>query len=169
MNILCFIASYKIIPAATDTLKESELKLESIRDYLSVTIENREKKGKSTDYVKIHETEKNNYSLICTSRRCKLLEDALPLVSTIIKLSFSIEDSQKKSFDFKVSKSQFSFEKQSSSNNVIIDDQITGLCKNISSIKTSLKDHILFVFNKFVTSFEIYQQKMESIINFITY
>ena len=153
----------------TDTLKESELKLEAIRDYLSVTIENKEKKGKSTDFVKIHETEKNNYSLICTSRRCKLLEDALPLVSAIVKLSFSIEDSQKKSFDFKVSKSQFSFEKQSSSNNVIIDDQITGLCKNISSIKTSLKDHILFVFNKFVTSFEIYQQKMESIINFITY
>ena len=152
----------------TDTLKESELKLEAIRDYLSVTIENKEKKGKSTDYVKIHETEKNNYSLICTSRRCKLLEDALPLVSAIVKLNFSIEDSQKKSFDFKVSKSQFSFEKQSSSNNVIIDDQITGLCKNISSIKTSLKDHILFVFNKFVTSFEIYQQKLESIINFIT-
>jgi DNA mismatch repair protein MutS len=153
----------------TDTLKESELKLEAIREHLSSIIENKEKKGKSADYVKIHETEKNNYSLICTSRRCKLLEDALPLVSTIIKLSFSIEDSQKKSFDFKVSKSQFSFEKQSSSNNVIIDDQITGLCKNISSIKTSLKDHILFVFNKFVTSFEIYQQKMESIINFITY
>ncbi len=152
----------------TDTLKESELKLEAIREHLSSIIENKEKKGKSADYVKIHETEKNNYSLICTSRRCKLLEDALPLVSTIIKLSFFIEDSQKKSFDFKVSKSQFSFEKQSSSNNVIIDDQLTGLCKNISSIKTSLKDHILFVFNKFVTSFEIYQQKMESIINFIT-
>jgi len=151
----------------TDTLKESELKLETIRDYLSITIENKEKKGKTTDYVKIHETEKNNYSLICTSRRCKILEDALPAASTIVKLSFSIEDLIK-SFDFKISKTQFSFEKQSSSNNVIVDEQIIGLCKNISSIKSSLKDHVLFVFNKFVTSFEIYQQKLESIINFIT-
>ena len=151
----------------TDTLKESELKLETIRDYLSVAIENKEKKGKTTDYVKIHETEKNNYSLICTSRRCKILEDALPVTSTIVKLSFSIEDLTK-SFDFKVSKTQFNFEKQSSSNNVIVDDQIIGLCKNISSIKSSLKDHILFVFNKFVTRFEVYQQKLESIINFIT-
>ena len=154
----------------TDTLKESELKLEAIREYLSITIENKEKKGKSADYVKIHETEKNNYSLICTSRRCKLLEDALPVTNTIVKLNFlNIITNDKKSFDFKVSKSQFSFEKQSSSNNVIIDDQIIGLCKNISSIKTSLKDHILLVFNKFVTSFELYQQKLESIINFTTY
>ena len=151
----------------TDTLKESELKLETIRDYLSVTIENKEKKGKTTDYVKIHETEKNNYSLICTSRRCKILEDALPSTNSIVKLSFSIEDLTK-SFDFKISKTQFSFEKQSSSNNAIVDDQIIGLCKNISSIKSSLKDHVLFVFNKFVSSFEIYQQKLESIINFIT-
>jgi DNA mismatch repair protein MutS len=54
----------------TDILKQSELKLEAIREYLSGIIENKEKKGKSADYVKIHETEKNNSSLICTSRRC---------------------------------------------------------------------------------------------------
>ena len=152
----------------TDTLKESELKLEAIREYLSLTIENREKKGKTTDYVKIHETEKNNFSLICTSRRCKILSDALPATTSIVKLKYN-NDNVEKSFDFKVSKTQFSFEKQSASNNIIVDEQITGLCKNISSIKTSMKDLVLFVFNKFVTSFESYQQKLESIINFITY
>jgi DNA mismatch repair protein MutS len=152
----------------TDTLKESELKLEAIREYLSLTIENREKKGKTTDYVKIHETEKNNFSLICTSRRCKILSDALPAISSIVRLKY-INDTMEKSFDFKVSKPQFSFDKQSASNNIIVDEQITGLCKNISSIKTSMKDLVLFVFNKFVTSFELYQQKLESIINFITY
>jgi DNA mismatch repair protein MutS len=158
----------------TDTLKESELKLEAIREYLSLTIENKEKKGKTTDYVKIHETEKNNFSLVCTSRRCKILSDALPASSSIVRLKY-INDAnndntaEKKSFDFKVSKTQFSFEKQSASNNIIVDEQITGLCKNISSIKTSMKDLVLFVFNKFVTSFELYQQKLEAIINFITY
>ena len=152
----------------TDTLKESELKLEAIRVYLSLTIENKEKKSKTTDYVKIHETEKNNFSLLCTSRRCKILSDALPAISSIVNLKY-INDNTEKSFEFKVSKNQFSFEKQSASNNIIVDDQITGLCKNISSIKTSMKDLVLFVFNKFVTSFEMYQQKLESIINFITY
>lgn len=151
----------------TDTLKESELKLESIREYLSGIIENKEKKGKTTDYVKIHETEKNNYSLICTSRRCKFLEDALPSTNTIVKLNFDTTNN-KKTFDLNVSKKQFSFVKQTSSNNSIIDEQINDLCKNISSIKVSMKDLIAIVFNKFVISFEAYQQKLESIINFIT-
>ena len=159
----------------TDTLKESELKLEAIRDYLNVTIENKEKKGKNTDYVKIHETEKNNYSLLCTSRRCKILEDALPQATTTVKLNYisnndvDFANDKKNFFDFKVSKSQFNFEKQTSTNNVILDDQIIGLCKNISYIKSSLKDLVLLVFNKFVTSFEVYQEKLESIINFITH
>ena len=96
------------------------------------------------------------------------MSDALPATTSIVKLKYN-NDNVEKSFDFKVSKTQFSFEKQSASNNIIVDEQITGLCKNISSIKTSMKDLVLFVFNKFVTSFESYQQKLESIINFITY
>ena len=45
----------------TDTLKDSEFALESIREYLSNLIENKEKKAtKSSEFVKIHETEKNN-------------------------------------------------------------------------------------------------------------
>jgi DNA mismatch repair protein MutS len=151
----------------TDTLKVSELKLESIREYLSGVIENKEKKGKTTDYVKIHETEKNNYSLISTSRRCKILEDALPTINTTVILNYDTNNN--KTFELKVSKKQFGFEKQSASNNIIVDDQIIGLCKNISSIKTSMKDLVLLVFNKFVTSFESFQKKLESIINFITY
>ena len=152
----------------TSILKESELKLNSIAEYLSALIENKEKKtGKTTDYVKIHETEKNNFSLISTSRRCKLLQDALPNEATIIKLKYDSNSS--KTFDFKISKSQFEFEKQSASNNCILDEQINSLCKNISVIKVSLRDLITLVYNKFVVNFEQYQSKLESIINFITH
>ena len=152
----------------TTILKDSELKLNSISDYLSKIIENKEKKssGKTKDYVKIHETEKNNYSLVSTSRRCKLLLDALPSENTIIKLKY--DETMNMSFDFKISKKQFEFEKQSSSNNFIVDEQINGLCKNISSIKVSMKDLIVLVYNKFVFKFEAFQQKLESIINFVT-
>jgi DNA mismatch repair protein MutS len=130
-------------------------------------IENKEKKNvKSTDYVKIHETEKNNFSLICTVRRCKLLLDALPTQPTIIKLKYN--DSNNEFFHFTVSKSLFSFEKQSSANNFIINDKIKDLCKTISSIKISMKDLITDVFNKFITSFHLFREKMESIIHFIT-
>lgn len=148
----------------TDTLKDSEQGLESIREYLSNLIENKEKKStKSNEFVKIHETEKNNYSLVCTSRRCKILQDALPNVETNITLNMST-----KPFTFVVSKSHFSFEKQSSSNNFIIDSQINNFCKTISSIKISLKDLITLIYNRFIEGLSLYQSQMEKIINFIT-
>ena len=71
----------------TDLLKESEMKLETIRVYLNSLIETAEKKsGKTTEYIKIHETEKNNLSLISTSRRCKLLTEILPKDTSIVTL-----------------------------------------------------------------------------------
>ena len=151
----------------TMTLKDSELRLNSIAEYLSVLIENKEKKTlKTTEYVKIHETEKNNYSLISTSRRCKILLDSLPTEQTIVTLKHDATFNKK--FDFKISKKQFEYEKQSASNNCIVDEQINGLCKSISSIKVSLKDLITLVYNKFVFNFESFQDKLESIINFVT-
>ena len=151
----------------TESLKDSELKLTAISEYLSSLIENKEKKnGKTTDFVKIHETEKNNFSLVSTSRRCKLLQEALPNDPSIVTLKYGINKSKK--YEFKISKSQFEFEKQSAANNFIFDEQINGLCKNISSIKISMKDLITLVFNKFITNFEAFQPKLESIINFIT-
>jgi DNA mismatch repair protein MutS len=152
----------------TDTLRESEIKLEEIRIYLSSLIENKEKKSsKTSDYVKIHETEKNNFSLLSTSRRCKLLADSLPSSEAITRLSF-ISKGSTKMFDLKVSKNLFIFEKQSASNNYIVNEQINSLCKTISSIKISMRDLITLVYNKFVVKIESYQNKLESIINFIT-
>jgi len=152
----------------TETLKDCELKLDSIQVYLSKLIENKEKKNaKSSDYVKKHETEKNNFSLLCTSRRCKILADALPTTETNVSLYYDEQNINKK-YDFKVSKTKFTFDKQSASNNFISDEQISGLCKNISSIKVSMKDLITDVFNKFIVQFEQYQDKLESIINFVT-
>ncbi len=150
----------------SNLLKKSEAKLESIRYYLNSIIPD---KGKTTDFIKIHETEKNNYSLVMTNRRCKLLESVLPIESMIIKLKYNIDNElNDNEFEFKVSKKQFEFHKQSSSNNTINDNQINDLCKNISITKNSLKDIIQLVYNKIINKFEMYQSKIESIINFIT-
>ena len=157
----------------TETIKESEDKLESIRLYFSSLIENKEKKGKTktktNDYVKTHETEKNNFSLVCTNRRCKLLEDALPTSKTFINLQYnSSYNNQDKSFEFKICKKDFEFHKQSAANNFITDEQINRLCKNISTIKVSLKEIITNVFYKFVDKFGEFKSQIESIINFVT-
>jgi len=150
----------------SELLKDSELGLEAIRVYLSNLIENKEKKTtKSNDFVKIHETEKNSYGLICTSRRCKILQDSLPDKETNTLLSIN----DIKQFTFIISKKQFSYEKQSASNNFIIDVQINNFCKTISSIKISMKDLITVIYNRFIEKLgNDYQTKIQKIINFIT-
>jgi len=164
----------------TSILKESEAKLESIQLYFSSLIESKDKKKASEstkpESVKIHETEKNNIGLISTSRRCKLLIDSLPKDATIVTLQYNINNNNsnnsldtKKKFEFKISKTQFSFEKQSSSNNFIVDEQINEQCKNISTLKNATKDLVSLVYNKFISKFESYQKELEIIVQFITY
>ena len=146
-----------------DTIKASEEKLEAIKNYLNCLILD---KGKTNEFIKIHETEKNNFSLICTSRRCKLLEDNLPQTAMSVKLKLNQDSNEE--FDFKISKKQFTFSKQTASNNIIEDDQIKGICKTITTIKVEMKELITHVYYKFVEKFESFQYEMESIINFIT-
>lgn len=148
----------------TITLKESEMKLEAIRFYLNGLIENKEKKG-GPELVKIHETEKNKSGLVSTSRRCKLLEDALPVKSTTVKLKLGNDGGH---FDFTVSKKQFEYSKQTASNDFIADHQITDICKNITHIKVAMKDVITAVYNAFLVQFETFQMHLECIVNFVT-
>jgi len=146
-------------------LNNSESKLEAIKNYLNSLIHD---KGKNSEFIKIHETEKNNFSLLCTSRRCKMLEDALPSTPFIVTLSYKNITNEFYTFEYKVCKKQFEYKSQTASNNSISDIEINKICKDISTIKVSLKDIITEVFYKFVEKFEIYQNKIETIINFIT-
>ena len=70
----------------TILLSESESKLDSIKNYLNNLIHD---KGKNTEFIRIHETEKNNFGLTCTNRRCKLLQSALPYSQKNITLEFT--------------------------------------------------------------------------------
>jgi DNA mismatch repair protein MutS len=152
----------------TISIKESEGQLESIRNYLSILIEGKEKKTvKNSDYVKKHETEKNCFSLLCTSRRCKLLEESLPTKSKTVTLEYYMDDILK-TFEFTVSKKDIEFSKQSAANNFISSPQISQLCRNISSLKISMKDTINHVFYNFVEHFSSFRSEIESIINFVT-
>ena len=102
--------------------------------------------------------------MVCTSRRCKILQDLLP--SSESEISLKLLDN--KTLIFKLSKSIFSFEKQSSSNNFIVNDQIYSLCKNISMTKISMKDQISLVYNRIIEKLGSFQKEIERIIQFIT-
>jgi DNA mismatch repair protein MutS len=156
-----------------EVLTDSIGKLESIQKYLNTIIDASEKKGKAnskvTDYIKIHETEKNNFTLITTQRRCKILEDALPNSETIVPLNYlSTYSNTQKIFNFMICKKQFEYSKQSSANNYVHDQQITSLCKTISQLKIKMKDVITQVYYSFLATFEEHHLDIENICHFIT-
>ena len=141
-------------------LNQSELKLESIRVYLNSLIHD---KGKTTEFIKLHETEKNNFSLICTSRRCKLLQQSLPDNHVTVRL-----ENSNTGFEYSVSKEKLHFKSQTATNNSIHDNDITELCKNINLCKVSMKDMILLVYKKFVSNLETLREDINVINDFIT-
>lgn len=135
--------------------------LNNIKDYFNNLIAKSEKKSNSTDFVKFHITEKFNYSLICTSRRAKLLNDALPSLSNSVHF-------QKENFIFNISKNLFHFKKQSSTNVHISDPQIDNICSQIYNINSSMKDIISSVFHDFIQKFQLFKHQLDQITNFVT-
>uniref|UniRef100_A0A6C0E3T6 DNA mismatch repair proteins mutS family domain-containing protein n=1 Tax=viral metagenome TaxID=1070528 RepID=A0A6C0E3T6_9ZZZZ len=125
----------------------------------------------TTEYVKIHETEKNNYSLIATDRRCKLLEDLLSKTadSKIVLQYRSSNDGQGRSFELDNSKNVFSFVKQTASNKGIVSYQITELCKNVATIKTQLAELLSKVYWEIIEKLVDYQTQFELVNEFLTY
>jgi DNA mismatch repair protein MutS len=152
-----------------EILIESYDKLEAIRIYLNSQISTYEKKTKTTDFVKINETEKNHFTLISTKRRCALLKENLSKVETIVKLKYvSSYDSKEKTFDMPLSVEIVEFNVQSNSNNSITTPFINSLCKNVSSLKVQLKDLTLRVYSNFIERFDQHKCKIDKVNQFIT-
>ena len=179
------------------TLMESEDQLECCRAYFSSVIANYETGGKKkvtiggkkkvvisssisseldtapsdNSFVKIHETEKNNFSLIATDRRCKILEEVLSLnkSKTVILIYQSSFFKEERQFVLEIGKDTIVMEKQSASNRFITSAQINKLCKDVSSIKINLIDTVAKVYSNIVNDLEQFQTKIEYICEFITY
>jgi DNA mismatch repair protein MutS len=144
-----------------------EQKLQAIRKHLNDMIP---EKTKSSDFIKIHETEKNNLALICTSRRCKLLEKSLP--DTPVEITINYDENSKwfnEQIKLTIGKKCFEYKTQSASNNFITDSVIKDTCGKISVIKVALKDLISRVYYNFLSTFEENQDKLNVLIDFVTH
>jgi len=117
-------------------------------------------------YVKIHETEKNNYSLIATDRRCKILEELIKNKKSVILKYKSSNTQIEQNFTFSL---EIEYNKQSSSNKTITNSQLSALCKNIGSIKVSLIDTVSKVYQSIVKKLQDYNNELDNISEFITY
>jgi DNA mismatch repair protein MutS len=163
---------------ANTTMIESLDKLESIREFFNNLLEKYEKKTKTTEYIKLHETEKNNYSLLATKRRCTILKEALKSVANQKNM---LKYKPNKEFEFIITDKtdkkdknniNIDFLNQSTSNNSVVNPTINELCKNISTMKVQFKEilnnaYTSFI-NKFISNDTKYPFKIEFIIHFIT-
>ena len=166
------------LDSKVEQLSDSEDKLECCRLYFDTLLqqyESKKSKVKKTktgekettvEYVKIHETEKNNFSLVATDRRCKIIQES---ISKISKITLQYKSSlTKKEMSFELD-TKIDFPKQSSSNNFISNYQITDICKNVTTIKTQLIDIISKVYIKIIGKLGEYQNHFDVICEFITY
>jgi DNA mismatch repair protein MutS len=138
---------------------ETEEKIKAIQKYLNGLIEWKEKKN--TEYIKLHETEKNHLGLISTKRRCKLLQEALPNKTVVLY-------QQAKPFEYVVTKSAFTLEAQSATNSFLVEPQLELLCKTWTTLKHSMKDLVARAFGCFVKQFESLQPQLDTVIQFVT-
>ena len=165
------------------TLTDSQDQMEACRSYFSNIISNYETgtKGKkggkvkkvldeddedTKTYVKIHETEKNNFSLLATDRRCKILEEIIKDKKSVILKYMSSQSNTETNFTLSL---DLEYNKQSSSNKTITNQQISSLCKNVGSIKVNLIDTVSKVYQSIVKKLQDYQDEIQNISEFITY
>jgi DNA mismatch repair protein MutS len=168
-------------------LTESQDQLECCRAYFSSIISNYEtgakKSGKkasknaeaeegiSSEYVKIHETEKNNYSLFATDRRCKILEEVLKKgnIHTVSLKYNSRFYNKEREFKLDLEKDKLEYNKQTATNKTIENCQINKLCKDVSLIKANFIETVIEVYNKIIKSLDVYQSQINTICELITY
>ena len=164
------------------TLTDSQDQMEAIQSYFSNIISNYETgtKGKKSvkvntvlnededtkTYVKIHETEKNNFSLLATDRRCKILEEIIKDKKSVVLKYKSSHSNLETNFTLSL---ELEYNKQSASNKTITNQQISLLCKNVGSIKVNLIDTVSKVYQNIIKKIQDYQEEIQNIGEFITY
>jgi DNA mismatch repair protein MutS len=170
-------------------LMDSQDQLEACRSYFSSLISNYETNTKSKkttkkkkaltnstneeedeedakEYVNIHETEKNHFSLLATERRCKILDEMIKNIKCVSLTYFSSYSGIETTFNLTL---ELEYNKQSQSKKSITNGQIHLMCKNVGSIKVILIDTVSKVYQTIIKKLQDYQDEVESISNFITY
>jgi DNA mismatch repair protein MutS len=120
-------------------------------------------------YVREHITDKNNSTLVATSKRCQILEEVLSKSKSktvILKYNSTYYKDERQ---FTLDISQVQFHKQTSTNKTISTSQIDKLCKNVSSMKSTLMGTVSKVYlDVVVEPLKEFQENMENICQFIT-
>jgi len=149
---------------------DSKDKLECCMNYLNDIISKFEKKNKSKTYISIHETEKNNHSLVTTDRRSKIIQNALKNTPNV-ELSYTSTYSHNiNTFQFNLNITYSKQGKGTDASKVTVSSpQIDEFCKDVSRSKTELIDLFDNIFKQIVINLCEHSSMLDEIVHFITY
>jgi hypothetical protein len=99
------------------------------------------------EYVNIHETEKNHFSLLATERRCKILDEMIKNIKCVNLKYRSSYSGIETTFNLSL---ELEYNKQSQSKKSITNGQIHLMCKNVGSIKVILIDTVSKVYQTII-------------------
>jgi DNA mismatch repair protein MutS len=141
-------------------LVDSENTIEFIRNILDQLIPEKTK-GRTTELVKINETEKNNFTLVSTNRRCKLLE-------LEIEKRKSTEYILPNGERFVLEKDKLEYKKHTQTNYIISNPIVDKICKKIGESKIYLKAEIEIAYYNILDTFLGFNEKISHIVRSIT-
>ena len=140
--------------------------LNIIVEKFNYLIEKEEKKSKTSDYIKIHETEKSPLSLQTTKRRSTLLKNIFKKLNGFINIEYySNTHQQHKNIQLIIDDIQFL--NVSTSNVSISCPYINDLTKNIFTLKNKMKDTLNLVYGQFIQSLIQFNCHIENIIYYV--
>ena len=143
-------------------------KLEAIRLYFSNLLKNSEKSAKITDYIKIHETPKNNATLVGTSIRVKKLLGLLKQlnVSDINSSYISTFSQKEETFSLNIKDIVAVTSGSSKKDLNITNEQIENIAADVQKSKDKLINQIIIFYNRYLEDFLKYEKEMDSIIRY---
>jgi len=148
---------------------ETGKQLESIRNYLSSLIKATEKNTKTTDFVKLHETAKNDATLQTTKRRVvflkKILDEEIKQNSEITLKYYSNFSNSEEEFNFTISDIDYNAITGNQTTMIISSFQIRKMCALINTAKNDLISKLELYYHTFIDIFS--NINLNCIISFI--
>tara|TARA_Y100000591_G_C21848670_1_gene710236 strand:+ start:813 stop:3827 length:3015 start_codon:yes stop_codon:yes gene_type:complete len=146
---------------------ESGQQLECIRKYLSDKISTYEKSSKTSDFVKIHETAKQDSTLQTTKRRAQFLKKAITDLSDTINLNFVSDYSKKEEvLEFDIHKIDFTSISSNQSTQIITSHEIRKISNLVNTAKNDLISAEELYYYKFIEDFLTHDY--DKLVTFIT-
>ena len=144
---------------------DSYEKLECICKYLNDIVAGVENKKKSTEYVKIHHTERGGFSLTSTQRRSIILKKQLG--KEIISIDYeSTFDNSTKELELDVSKIEY---KATTGNNYqIYSYEVNKICNDIVYSNNKMLNSLKLLYNQFIMELIDYDIQISNIVNFVS-